>query len=123
MGNDGGEGSGVLGGVDIRSVLTAKASKARNALLRWQQSLASSFCSHGKSLVNWEWVRKLWGRKKCGFRCGLGCLEQCVLHPELFPFPFAQPSDLELLEGAGSAHGCDGKGMISLCPAAQRASL
>lgn len=81
-GNDGGEGSGVLGGVDHRrNVLTSKASKARNALMRWQQSLGSSSCSHGKSLLNWEWGRKLWDRKKCGFRCGLGCPEQCVVHP------------------------------------------
>lgn len=82
VGNDDGEGLGVLGGVDdMRNVLTSKASKARNALMRCQQSLGSSFCSHGKSLVNWKWVRKLWDRKKYGFRCSLGCPEQYVVHP------------------------------------------
>lgn len=76
MGNDGGEGSGVLGGVDdMRNVLTSKASKARNALMRCQQLLGSSFCSHGKRWVNWKWVRKLWDGKKYGFRCGLDCPE------------------------------------------------
>lgn len=47
VGNDGGKGSGVRGGVVMRNVLTSKASKARNALMRCQQSLESS-CSHGK---------------------------------------------------------------------------
>lgn len=78
----------------MRNVLSSKASKARNALMRWQQSLASSFCCHGKSLVSWEWLRKLWDRRKCGFRCGLGCPEQCVLHPELFPFLLLSPVTL-----------------------------
>lgn len=81
-------GSGVLGGVDdMKNVLTSKASEVRNALMRCQQSLGSSFCSCGKSLVNWKWVGKLWDRKKCVFRCGLGSV-WCIPPPRAAPFAF-----------------------------------